>query len=106
MNISLINSLAQVILSLPLEEQHLLQQQLEQQQQFRPVHSRRRAAMVESGDSFDSCVADSFPESVTTASHCGQGQDNILSQPKCLTTRSIEQRAQKNLFLFRDSLPS
>jgi hypothetical protein len=103
MNISLIDSLAQVILSLSLEEQRLLQQRLVQQpQQSRRVHSRRRVTVVESGDSFDCCVAEDVPASCTTTAN--SSNNSIRSQSQPLTIRSVEERSQKSLFIFRNYL--
>lgn len=106
MNISLIDSLAQVILSLPPEEQRLLRQRLVQQPQQQPQQSRRqvtrrRVTLVESGDSFDSCVAESLPESFATADY---SENRIESQPQPSKICSVEERSQKSLFIFRNCL--
>ncbi len=112
MNTSLVNNLAQVILSLPQEEQHLLQKQLAWQP--RKSRSRRRVSVVETGDSFDYCVAEIAPQSCkaegdlknysTKPEHQPQIQSEY--QSATLKVRSIEKRSQKSLSLFREFLPS
>jgi hypothetical protein len=111
MNISLVNTLVQVILSLPQEEQHLLQQQLA----WQPRQSRRRRVHgVETGDSFDDCVAEiattpcqekHYLENDSTEPN-PQPQIQSEYQPVPFKVRSVEARSRKSLSMFREFLLS
>jgi|GEM_PF-4238343 hypothetical protein len=110
MNISLVNTLAQIILSLPQEEQRLLQQQLAGQS--RKSRIRRRVPFGETGDSFDYCVAD-----ITTSKPKELDLDNSFTEPDrppqmqsehqsaSFKVHGVEARSQKSLSMFRECLP-
>lgn len=112
MNISLVNTLAQIILSLPQAEQRLLQQQLAEPS--RKPRIRRRVSFGETGDSFDYCVTD-----IATAPQQQERYlDNPFTQPDrppqrqsehqspSLKVHGVEARSQKSLSMFRECLPS
>ncbi|MGB3535068.1 MAG: hypothetical protein WBA13_16345 [Microcoleaceae cyanobacterium] len=109
MNTSLIDTLAQVILSLSKEEQSLLQQQLAPQP--KSTNKRRQISRMETGDSFDFCVAETTAEPLHTQHYCKNFPIHSYrkiesdSQSKICKTHLTEKRSQKGLSMFREVVP-